>query len=78
VGTGLNYKYLPRDVKLFGLDLSEEMLTACQANLRRWEMDADLFLGTPRTCHLPMTVLMLSFTWEASTSLMTEQKRSGK
>jgi ubiquinone/menaquinone biosynthesis C-methylase UbiE len=45
VGTGLNYKYLPRDVKLFGLDLSEEMLTACQANLRRWEMDADLFLG---------------------------------
>jgi ubiquinone/menaquinone biosynthesis C-methylase UbiE len=45
VGTGLNYKYLPRGVKLFGLDLSAEMLTNCQANLRRWEMDADLFLG---------------------------------
>jgi ubiquinone/menaquinone biosynthesis C-methylase UbiE len=45
VGTGLNYKYLPRGVKLFGLDLSAEMLTNCQANLRRWEMHADLFLG---------------------------------
>jgi len=45
IGTGLNYKYLPHGVKLFGLDLSAEMLTNCQANLRRWEMDADLFLG---------------------------------
>ena len=45
VGTGLNYKYLPRGARLFGLDLSAEMLTNCQANLRRWEMHADLFLG---------------------------------
>jgi ubiquinone/menaquinone biosynthesis C-methylase UbiE len=45
VGTGLNFKYLPRGVKLFGLDLSGEMLANCQANLRRWELDADLFLG---------------------------------
>jgi ubiquinone/menaquinone biosynthesis C-methylase UbiE len=45
VGTGLNFKYLPRGVKPFGLDLSPEMLDNCQANLRRWEMDADLFLG---------------------------------
>jgi len=45
VGTGLNYKYLPRGVRLFGLDLSAEMLTNCQANLRRWEKHADLFLG---------------------------------
>jgi ubiquinone/menaquinone biosynthesis C-methylase UbiE len=45
VGTGLNYKYVPRGARLFGLDLSAEMLTNCQANLRRWEMDADLFLG---------------------------------
>jgi ubiquinone/menaquinone biosynthesis C-methylase UbiE len=45
VGTGLNYKYVPRGAKLFGLDLSAEMLTNCQANLRRWELDADLFLG---------------------------------
>ncbi len=28
-----------------GLDLSAEMLVRCQTNLRRWEMDADLFLG---------------------------------
>ncbi len=45
VGTGLNFKYLPRGVKLSGLDLSPEMLANCQANLRRWEMDADLYLG---------------------------------
>ena len=45
VGTGLNFKYLPRDIKRFGLDLSAEMLANCQANLRRWQMDADLFLG---------------------------------
>jgi ubiquinone/menaquinone biosynthesis C-methylase UbiE len=45
VGTGLNFKYLPRGVKLSGLDLSPEMLTNCQANLRRWQMDADLYLG---------------------------------
>jgi ubiquinone/menaquinone biosynthesis C-methylase UbiE len=45
VGTGLNFKYLPRGVQRFGLDLSAEMLANCQANLRRWEMDADLFRG---------------------------------
>jgi ubiquinone/menaquinone biosynthesis C-methylase UbiE len=45
VGTGLNFKYLPRGVKLSGLDLSPEMLVNCQANLRRWELDADLYLG---------------------------------
>lgn len=45
VGTGLNYHYLPRGIKLFGLDLSAEMLSNCQANLRRWELDAELFHG---------------------------------
>jgi len=45
VGTGLNFKYLPRGVKLSGLDLSPEMLINCQANLRRWQLDADLFVG---------------------------------
>ena len=49
VGTGLNFKYLPTDVKLFGLDLSPEMLANCQLNLRRWQMDADLYLGNAET-----------------------------
>jgi ubiquinone/menaquinone biosynthesis C-methylase UbiE len=44
VGTGLNFKYLPRDVKLSGLDLSQEMLANCQNNLRRWGMEGDLYL----------------------------------
>jgi ubiquinone/menaquinone biosynthesis C-methylase UbiE len=45
VGTGLNFKYLPAGVRLTGIDLSPEMLTNCQANLRRWQFKADLFLG---------------------------------
>jgi ubiquinone/menaquinone biosynthesis C-methylase UbiE len=45
VGTGLNFKYLPRDIRRFGIDLSREMLLRCQSNLRRWDMQADLFVG---------------------------------
>ncbi len=45
VGTGLNYKYLPGGVRLAGLDLSPEMLTHCQTNLRRWALEANLYLG---------------------------------
>ena len=45
VGTGLNFKYLPRGVSLTGIDLSREMLVNCQANLRRWQLSADLFVG---------------------------------
>jgi len=50
VGTGLNFKYLPNSpippsLNLFGLDLSSEMLLNCQANLRRWDMGANLYLA---------------------------------
>jgi ubiquinone/menaquinone biosynthesis C-methylase UbiE len=45
VGTGLNFKYLPHNAKFSGLDLSPEMLANCQNNLRRWNMEADLYLG---------------------------------
>ena len=45
VGTGLNFQYLPRGAKLSGIDLSAEMLANCQRNLRRWQMEADLYLG---------------------------------
>jgi ubiquinone/menaquinone biosynthesis C-methylase UbiE len=45
VGTGLNFKFLPHGTKLSGLDLSLEMLVRCQNNLRRWQMEADLYLG---------------------------------
>ncbi len=53
VGTGLNFKYLPRAVELSGLDLSPEMLANCESNLRRWRMNADLFLGNAE--NLPFT-----------------------
>jgi ubiquinone/menaquinone biosynthesis C-methylase UbiE len=49
VGTGLNFEYLPKGVELTGLDLSAEMLSNCQANLRRWQMEADLYLGNAET-----------------------------
>jgi ubiquinone/menaquinone biosynthesis C-methylase UbiE len=45
VGTGLNFKYLPPGVRLCGIDLAREMLATCQSNLRRWHLEADLFLG---------------------------------
>lgn len=45
VGTGLNLKYLPKGVRIAGLDLSAEMLASCRANLRRWGLEADLYLG---------------------------------
>jgi ubiquinone/menaquinone biosynthesis C-methylase UbiE len=45
VGTGLNFKYLPEGVLLTGIDLSPEMLVNCRAKLRRWELEADLFVG---------------------------------
>lgn len=45
VGTGLNFKYLPRGVKLVGIDLSPEMLINCRTNLQRWQMEADLLVG---------------------------------
>jgi ubiquinone/menaquinone biosynthesis C-methylase UbiE len=45
VGTGLNLKYLPKGVELHGLDLSREMLSNCQENLRRWGLKGTLVLG---------------------------------
>lgn len=45
VGTGLNFKYLPRGVSLTGIDLSPEMLVNCRANMQRWGLEADLFMG---------------------------------
>ena len=50
VGTGINFKYLPKraegsSLNLVGLDLSTEMLINCQANLRRWKLDASLFVA---------------------------------
>lgn len=53
VGTGLNLKYLPAGTSLTGIDLSPEMLTNCQANLRRRQLQADLFLGNAE--RLPFT-----------------------
>ena len=52
VGTGLNLKYLPQGVKLFGLDLSRAMLASCQANLRRWGLEAQPCAGQCRASSL--------------------------
>ncbi len=45
VGTGLNFKYLPRKIERFGLDMSAEMLAAARQNMRRWGLGMELFLG---------------------------------
>ncbi|MGD0368698.1 MAG: class I SAM-dependent methyltransferase [Acidobacteriaceae bacterium] len=45
VGTGLNFKYLPRGIRRYGLDLAWDMLVNCQENFRRWGVEGELFLG---------------------------------
>ncbi len=45
IGTGFNVGLLPRNAKYFGLDISWGMLKKCQGNMRRWKIDAELFLG---------------------------------
>ena len=45
VGTALNFFYLPPGLKLFGLDLSGEMLANAQNYLARQNIIAALFLG---------------------------------
>ncbi len=46
VGTGRNLHYLPSDAHYVGLDISVGMLRRCRANLRRWQREADLILGS--------------------------------
>ncbi|MGH9518380.1 MAG: methyltransferase domain-containing protein [Terriglobales bacterium] len=45
VGTGMNLRYLPKDVDFFGVDISLGMLRACRRNLKRWGRQAHLFQG---------------------------------
>lgn len=48
IGTGDNIPYLSEyahRVRLFGLDISVGMLRQCVKNLKRWEREAELFLG---------------------------------
>jgi ubiquinone/menaquinone biosynthesis C-methylase UbiE len=57
IGTGLNFKYLPKQAEgpslnLVGLDLSPEMLINCQANLHRWKLDACLFVANAESLPL--------------------------
>jgi ubiquinone/menaquinone biosynthesis C-methylase UbiE len=59
IGTGLNFKYLPRSsqsttpqpnkLQFSGVDISTEMLLSCQANLRVWNLEANLFLANPES-----------------------------
>jgi ubiquinone/menaquinone biosynthesis C-methylase UbiE len=45
VGTGGNLRCLPQGATYFGLDISWRMLARCRANLTKWQLQADLFLG---------------------------------
>jgi ubiquinone/menaquinone biosynthesis C-methylase UbiE/uncharacterized protein YbaR (Trm112 family) len=45
IGTGANLHYLPVKAAYFGLDISWGMLTRCQRNLERWQLEAELILG---------------------------------
>jgi ubiquinone/menaquinone biosynthesis C-methylase UbiE len=45
VGTGANLRYLPPGATCFGLDISWGMLARSRANLQKWQLEAELFLG---------------------------------
>ena len=45
IGTGANFRYLPKAIQIFGLDISWRMLKKCQRNFRKWGLNAELFLG---------------------------------
>jgi ubiquinone/menaquinone biosynthesis C-methylase UbiE/uncharacterized protein YbaR (Trm112 family) len=45
VGTGANLRYLPAGATYFGLDISWGMLARCRQNLKKWQLEAELFLG---------------------------------
>lgn len=45
VGTGTNLSLLPDFTHCYGLDLSWEMLSRCQKNVKRWNRKVELFFG---------------------------------
>jgi ubiquinone/menaquinone biosynthesis C-methylase UbiE len=45
IGTGSNLRYLPKTCKYFGLDISLGMLKRCEKNLKKWNLDSELFFG---------------------------------
>lgn len=45
VGAGDNFRYLQKDVTLFGLDISYGMLKQAEKNMRKWKREAYLFQG---------------------------------
>jgi ubiquinone/menaquinone biosynthesis C-methylase UbiE/uncharacterized protein YbaR (Trm112 family) len=45
VGTGGNLRFLPRNARYFGLDISWGMLRQCRRNLQRWGREASLVYG---------------------------------
>ena len=42
-GTGDNFPYLPKNIELYGLDISLGMLKRCKKHLRKWKLDASLY-----------------------------------
>lgn len=45
VGAGDNFQYMPRDTRLYGLDLSYGMLNQATKNMKKWKQVAYLFQG---------------------------------
>src|SRR5690625_4402746 len=46
VGTADNFRFLPKNIKLYGLDISLGMLKQAKRHLKKWKLQAKLFQGT--------------------------------
>jgi ubiquinone/menaquinone biosynthesis C-methylase UbiE len=53
VGTGRNFPYYPQDIRLKGIDISEEMLTLARARATELGRDFDLRLGDAQALEFP-------------------------
>src|SRR5699024_1707610 len=45
VGTADNFLFLPKNIKLYGLDISLGMLKQAKRHLKKWKLQAKLFQG---------------------------------
>jgi len=75
VGAGDNFRYLPNDVTLYGLDLSYGMLKQAVKNAKIWKKQANFFKVMQRFYPLKMIVLMLYFMSVELISLIINKKR---
>jgi len=78
IGTGDNLPYLMKRLgggEIYGLDISQNMLRYCARNLKKWNLQAELFLGEAE--HLPFKDGTFDIVYHlGAINFFTDQKRA--